>query len=486
MKKRLFTIAVTLICLISLISAAVTNSVYAGTDISGVSDTDTSDASDTEASDISDEEISSEPVISRTRLTLKPGKHWRLKVTGNTGRVAWSSKNEEVATVSRNGYITAVAEGTTRIYARVDGKKLSCKLKVEAVKKVKLVAVGDNLYHEAIINSGRKSDGTINYDGIYKNLRKDIKAADVAIINQEVLLTADSERWSGHPEFASPLEAGEAVVKAGFNVITCASNHSYDKGAAILTENVKYWKSKEKDGVVMVGIYNSQKDYDTIAVKEYNGIKIAFLNYTYGVNGHRPDSDHAYMIKFTSEKLIKSEIEKAKKLADVVIVLPHWGTEYQLAPTDSQKALAKKIAEWGADIIIGTHPHVVEPLRFIKTSDGRRVPCYYSLGNLVGNYIDWYKPMLEGMAELTITKWNGEVKIKNAKLTPLVCDIKLSSGAGYAYTVYKLADYTEEMANKHVNNRSGRAYRSHFTAKELNTLFDDIMSGDIDKYEDKK
>lgn len=470
MKKRPLSIVLVLALLISLISVAPAGRVLA----------------DTDTIDVNIDETPSEPIISRTKLTLKPDKHWKLKVTGNVGKVEWSSKNEKVATVSKNGYVTTKAEGTTKIYAKADGKTLTCKLTVEAVKKVSLVAVGDNLYHSRVINSGLQSDGTYNYDRIYKNTREYIQAADVAIINQEVLMTADSSIWAGYPDFAIPLEVGEAVINAGFNVITCASNHSYDKGANVLLENVNYWKSKEKDGIVMVGIYSSRKDYDTIAVKEYNGIKIAFLNYTYGVNGNRPDSDHSYMIKFTSEKLIKSEIEKAKKLADVVIVLPHWGTEYKLYPSDSQKSLAKKIAEWGADIIIGTHPHVVEPLEIIKTSDGRKVPCYYSLGNFVGNYSTWHDPMLEGMAELTITKWNGEIKIKNAKLTPLVCDIRWSSAWGkeelyqYRYRVYNLDDYTEKLARKHVNNTS-RNTGGAFTVSELQQLFDDIMSGNVDK-----
>lgn len=439
--------------------------------------------------DTEEEEIiteTAEPIISRTKLTLKPGVHWKLKVSNNVGKVEWSSKNEEVATVSKKGYVTTISEGTTKIYAKVDGKKLVCRLTVEAVKKVKLVAVGDNLYHLKVINSGLQKDGSHNYDAIYENMKEYIQEADVAIINQEVLLTADSSKWSGYPEFAAPLEVGEAVLKAGFNVITCATNHSYDKGAAVLTETVNYWNSKADDGVVMVGMYNSQKDYDTIAVKEYNGIKIAFLNYAYGVNGSRPDSKHSYMIKFMSESLMKSEIQKAKKLADVVIVLPHWGTEYKLAPTSSQQALAKKIAEWGADIIIGTHPHVVEPLKYIATSDGRKVPCYYSLGNFVANYTDWHDPVLEGMVELTITKWNGKITIKNVKLTPLVCDIRYSTAWGstddyrFRYTVYKLEDYSEALADKHYNNRAGRTRSGAFTVAEFAQLFKDIKSGNVD------
>lgn len=473
MIKKILSIVVTIALFVSLISINPAIQTYADTDAV--------------------EEESLEPALSRTKLTLKPGVHWRLKVTGNEGKVEWSSKNEEVATVSSKGYVTAVAEGTTKIYAKVDGKKLVCRLTVEAVKTVKLVAVGDNLYHQNVINSGlQEKDGTYNYDRIYENIEKYVQAADVAILNQEVLLSSDNSIWAGYPDFASPLEAGDAVVKAGFNVITCASNHSYDKGASVLLENVNYWKSKARDGVVAVGIYGNRTDYNKITVKKYNGIKIAFLNYTYGVNGHRPDSDHSYMIKFASESLIKSEIQKAKTLADVVIVLPHWGKEYQLEAGDDQKALAKKMAEWGADIIIGTHPHVVEPLKFITTSDGRKVPCYYSLGNLVGNYIDWYKPMLEGMAELTITKWKGEIKIKNAKLTPMVCDIRYNKSWGndddhrYGYTVYKLSDYTEEMADRHINNRDSRTYKGNFTLAGLNQLFEDIMSGNVEKYEDRK
>ena len=426
------------------------------------------------------------PTLSRVQVNLKPGNHWKLRVSGSSGQVTWKSKNQDVATVNDKGYITAVGEGTTRIIARVDGVKLTCKVKVEAVKKVKIVAVGDNLYHRKVILSGMNDDGTRNYDAIYENVSSYIRQADVAIINQEVLLTADASKWSGYPDFASPLEVGEAVIKAGFNVITCATNHSYDKGLKVALETVDYWKSKASDGVLMVGMYDSQTDYDTIAVSEYNGIKIAFLNYTYGVNGRKPDSDHSYLIKFAEEKLIKKEITKAKKLADVVIVLPHWGTELQLYASSEQKQLAQKMADWGADIIIGTHPHVVQPLEMLTASDGRTVPCYYSLGNFVSNYVATFNPELEGMAEITITKYNGEVKIKTAKLTPLVNHVTYAGQVGDSddylsdYTVYKLSDYTDSLAQQHINSLTKRGT---VTVAKLKKLFKDIRTGNTAQWQ---
>ncbi len=392
------------------------------------------------------------PMLSRTKLTMELGTQYRLRVDGVMGKFKWKSSNPEVAKVTRFGKILARSVGKTTVTAVVDGKTLKCRVTVQEAKYVSIIAVGDNLYHERLVKSGLQADGSYNFDYIYSGIKDYISYADVKIINQETVLIADKSKWSYQPAaFGTPTEVGDAVVRAGFNVVTTASNHSYDKGTDGMKSAVNYWNGQAKNGVLMTGMYGSKEDYNKITVGEYNGVKIAFLNYTYGLNGRTLSDSNSYMVKLLKESLIEKEIKEAKKLADVVIVLPHWGEEYHFRPVSSQKNLAQKMADWGADIIIGTHPHVLEPMVTITASDGRKVPCYYSLGNFCANMAITHDTncTLEGMAELTVKVFDGKVTIESAELTPLVNHI---NNTDTQFKIYRLEDYTEDIAKGHLTN----------------------------------
>ncbi len=433
-------------------------------------------ATDNEQAESDDQEAESQPdpVLSLEKVTLELGKKIRLSVSGNAGKVKWSSKNPDIAKVTKNGKVIAKAEGKTYIYAEVDGKRLRCRVVVKEAKYVDIIAVGDNLYHDYMIyTKGKPANGMVDYDMVYSGIKDYISYADVKIINQETIVTSDKSKWKGYPRFGTPLQVGEAVVNAGFNVITTATNHSNDNGTSGILGAVKFWKSQADKGVLMAGMYDSQKDYDTIRVGEYNGVKIAFLNYTYGLNGLSLESGKTYLVKLLKESIIEKEIKAARKLADVVIVLPHWGEEYHYQPVSSQKSLAQKMANWGADIIIGAHPHVLEPMVTITASDGRKVPCYYSLGNFCGNMAITHNTncTLEGMAELRIKLFDGKLTVEKAELTPLVNHINNSDTK---FTVYRLEDYTEAIAKGHLanNNSSGT-----ITVEKLRKLYNDICAG---------
>ncbi|MBR2751482.1 MAG: CapA family protein [Clostridiales bacterium] len=314
-----------------------------------------------------------------------------------------------------------------------------------SVKYVNLVAVGDNLYHDKIIKSGRRGDGSYNYDFIYSNIKSYISEMDVKIINQEVLLTGNSSLWSGYPNFASPLQAGQAVVNAGFNVVTHATNHSWDKGRDVAMESIGFWKSNP--GLLLTGMYSSWQDYNSLVIGEYNGIKIAFLNYTYGLNGRSLPLDSQYMVKLLDINLVRSEIQRARSQADIVIVLPHWGEEYKTFANPYQKNMAMQMAEAGADLIIGCHPHVIQPLEILTTSSGKKVPCYYSLGNFVSNMTQSER-CVEAMARVRIKKENGRASIECVEAVPLVNFINADSTY---YTVYPAEYYTDDIARRHRN-----------------------------------
>ena len=413
------------------------------------------------------------PSLNENKIVLKPGKKTRLSVLWDVKdyKVRWSSADTSVATVSKKGKVTAAADGKTNVFAVVTYNektvKLKCRVIVESEKTVKLAAVGDALIHENILNSGKQKDGSYNYDAIFEHMKDYLSGFDVKIINQETIFVYDSKKFGGYPSFGTPKEVGDAMRAAGFNVITCATNHAYDRKEIGIQNTLDYWR-KYKDSVLVTGIYGSQEDYDTLAIREYNGIKIAFLNYTTLLNSGA--KKEPYYIRMYKEAAALKEIQAAKKKADFVIVLPHWGVEYEHEPSEKQEKMAKKLAEAGADAIIGCHPHVVQPVKVIKTSDGRRVPCYYSLGNFVSNMF-WFKCQLEGLAELEIVKWNGETTLRAAEYTPIVNHM---SKDDTKFTVYLLSDYTDagDLYKDHYMNH--RYWMGNVTPDRLKKLFNSL------------
>jgi len=307
-----------------------------------------------------------------------------------------------------------------------------------------LLAVGDNLIHIQIINSGKNKDGSYNYDHLFSNLKADIEAADISIINQETILGGNDFAYSGYPLFNSPMEIGDAIVRAGFDVVLHATNHAMDKGYVAIQNTLEYWKAHPT--ITVLGLNESEAAQETIAVIEKNGIKVAMLNYTYSLNGLSLPSDMPYLINLLDKSKITEDIAKAKELADFVIVFPHWGTEYEYKQDSSQKAWTAFFAEQGVDLVIGTHPHVLEPVEWVVSESGHRMLVYYSLGNYV-SYQKEAPRMLGGIATVTLDKDSTGVHISEAHITPIVTHYE--NQPNYRYGVYKLADYTPAQALAH-------------------------------------
>lgn len=311
-------------------------------------------------------------------------------------------------------------------------------------KEVTLLAVGDNLIHLQVIESGLKEDGTYNYDHLYSRLKSEIEAADIAVINQETILGGIEFPYTGYPVFNSPTQVGDALVKAGFDVVLHASNHTLDKGYRGVSNTFEYWSKHPQ--ITVLGINKSQEDQDTIKIIEKNGIKIAMLNYTYGLNGFTMPKNKPFLVNMLDKSKMKEDIRMAKEQADFVIVFPHWGTEYVYEPDKKQKELAHFFAEEGVDLVIGTHPHVLEPVEWVVSDSGHRMLIYYSLGNYV-SYQKEAPRMLGGMANITITKENEVTYIGEARITPIVTHYE--STKDYSYEVYRLEDYTIDKAIRH-------------------------------------
>lgn len=325
---------------------------------------------------------------------------------------------------------------------------------------ITLMAVGDNLIHMGVVYSGKQADGTLNYDFLFKNLADFLNTADIKIINQETILGGNELGFSGFPYFNSPTEVGDAIADAGFNVVLHASNHAADQGLSGLESCAHFWESHPE--VVMTGIHTDNSEYNEIPLLKVGDFTFAILNYTYGPNSETLPSSirgrlnmlcaydsNSGRIDFTTlNPQVTEDIRTAKKTADIVIVCPHWGTEYTSKPSSYQQAFAMQMTEAGADLIIGTHPHVVQPIEWITADNGNRALCFYSLGNYVSTQKNGLS-MLEAMAWVTFHVTEDDISIsdKNTGVIPLVCHY--TSGPVRIKDIYLLDEYTEELASSH-------------------------------------
>lgn len=312
--------------------------------------------------------------------------------------------------------------------------------------QLSLVAAGDNLIHGPIYRQAKERTGGNGFDFTYayQHIANYIAAADLAFINQETPLGGTELGLKSYPMFNSPQELGDHLVAMGFNLVSQATNHILDAGERGLLNSVAFWR--RQCDVVMAGVAATPED-DTLQVLNCNGINVALLAYTYGTNGLSLPRGSKAVIHLIDDEAIQRDVADAREAADIVIVSMHWGVEYQAEPNAEQQRLAQLVADAGADIIIGTHPHVVQTAAMLDTADGRRVPVFYSLGNLISAQ---NKPatMLGALAEVDMTydTANGTLSIDHMGVVPVVNHF---TGNYDDITVYPLAEYTDELAAQH-------------------------------------
>ena len=350
-------------------------------------------------------------------------------------------------------------------------KKAAKELQIKREKakvEVSISMVGDVLMHNPTLKSGLQEDGSYNYDHLFKNVKKHMENTDISLANQEVILGGTDLGISSYPAFNAPQELGDSLVQSGFNTILHATNHTLDKGEKGVDSALTYWKEKHPETTVL-GIHESQEDRDQIYIFEKKGFKIAILNYTYGVNGNRIPEDRPYIVDLMDKSQMEKDIQKANELADYVIVCPHWGTEYVFEATDEQKEWTDFFLKQGVDLVIGTHPHVIEPVEWVEDGENKML-VFYSLGNFVSCQDKWYR-MLGAMANVKLLKdADGNVTVTEYGVEPLVTHI-----AGKTeYTTYYLKDYTEELAKKN----KIRNVDSSFSVEKLKELSKEVF-GDL-------
>ena len=258
---------------------------------------------------------------------------------------------------------------------KVKKEKVEEKSKTDKKNKTfSLVMVGDVLTHDSVLADAKGSDGTYDFSDMFTYIKPMIKDYDLKYLNEESIIGDPTLGYSGYPGFNAPEAIGDNLVDLGFNLIGLANNHAMDKGEKSILNSNNYWKSKD---VIAAGTYSSQEERDTIPVYEENGVKYAFLSYTTVTNTKAPKS---YLLNMYSDDIVKRDIDSIKDKVDVIIVAMHWGEEYTNIPTSEEVRIAKYLSNLGVNLIVGTHPHVVQPIEYINDT-----LVIYSLGNFISN-----------------------------------------------------------------------------------------------------
>ncbi|WP_019414019.1 CapA family protein [Paenisporosarcina sp. TG20] len=268
------------------------------------------------------------------------------------------------------------------------------------ITSVKLVAIGDILLHQAVYNDAATAEGTYDFSSMFLKVKPFLESADIAVANQETMIGGTELGLSSYPLFNSPYEIGDALKEVGIDIVTIANNHTLDKGEKGIINATNYWDSI---GMPYTGSFKSEKDRGIIRTVIKNGISFSFLSYSYGTNGLPVPLDKPYLINLIDLPLIKQDVENAKKISDVVVVSMHWGNEYETLPNQTQIDLANELSSMGVDIIIGHHPHVLQPIDWIERTDGSRTFVMYSLGNFLSAQ-EGLERLLGGIGGVEITK----------------------------------------------------------------------------------
>ena len=358
-----------------------------------------------------------------------------------------------------------IAEITNKAIPEVD-------MPEKTYRNISFCAVGDILVHTNVYKyASQLAQGTeyeYDFKPMFENIKEIISSADIAFANQETPCAGKERGYSGYPTFNTPDEIADAVLYAGFDIVNIANNHMLDKGEKGHARNIEFWSSKP---VTLIGGYKDRDDYENIRVIEKDGVKIALLAYTYGTNGLVLPSSSPLVVPYENYDEMKRQTKLARNMADVVIVAMHWGHEDNFLPSSNQKELARMMANNGVDVIIGSHPHVLQPVEWLERPDGKKTLVAYSIGNLISTMM-YSRNMLGGIFRFNIAETDDGFAIENAEIIPTMTYYQ----SGFSKpTIYLYSHFTEEMQRAH----GAHKYDSSMSTKYLNGILTKYISHDF-------
>ncbi|WP_373710400.1 CapA family protein [Jeotgalibaca porci] len=315
-------------------------------------------------------------------------------------------------------------------------------------KRISFIGVGDNLIHENVIWAAETPDGSYDFSNMYENIAADVENADLAFLNQETIFAGPDYPYSGYPSFNTPEQLGTNMVDLGFDLINGATNHTLDFGVAGATYALDFWKQYED--VRYTGVFESEEASLEIPTIERDGVTFSFLAYTYGTNGIEPDTN--WRVNYFDEEKIRTDVAKAKEVSDVVIVSAHWGDENTYVVNEYQKYYGQLFADLEVDVVIGTHPHVIQPVEWLTGTNGNEMLVVWSLGNLLAHALDDINT-LGGMISFDFVVTEEETAIENIVFRPTVSHFSYhyndNDRLKRKFKIYYLDEYTDELSIEH-------------------------------------
>ena len=373
--------------------------------------------------------------------------------------------------------IPLVNSSATTVSQTADSKEKNTATEQET--SARIMANGDLLYHDIIYISAKKADGTYDFHENFEYVKPWLKQADLVIGDFEGTVNKD-HYLAGYPLFNAPGEVMDAIKDAGYQVLDLAHNHILDsqiEGVVSTADAI------EKAGMTPVGVYTHEsRDKAPLLIKEVNGIKVAILAYSYGFNGIEQSisqEDYNRYLSDLDEDKMKAEIERAEKEADITIIMPQMGVEYQIEPTEEQKKLYHKMIDWGADIIFGGHPHVVEPAETVE-KEGDKKLIIYSMGNFISNQrietmqdVENAKWTERGvLMDVTIKKKAGKTTIETAQAHPSW--VSRTPKGGYSPEGYPLYLYQTYILEDFIEGGKYRSQLDEATKERIDTAYKEM------------
>ncbi|HWJ77931.1 MAG TPA: CapA family protein [Niallia sp.] len=320
-------------------------------------------------------------------------------------------------------------------------------------QEITIAAIGDILIHDRVYIDAKEGN-SYNFDKMLEKVTPALKKPDILVANEETIVAGESIGLSGYPAFNGPVEIADSIKKAGVDIVTTANNHSLDRGV-----EAQKLSLQNLDDIKLphVGTFMNEEDQQQLRILSSNGIKVAFLSYTYGLNGIPIPKGKEYIVNMIDFDKMKKEINRAKKEADLIVMGIHWGMEYERFPSIEQRDIAKFLVDEGVDIIFGSHPHVLQPAEWLEGKDGNKSLVVYSLGNFLSGQDEQYRD-LGGMVSVRVQKSWENNKTKITLLDPSFYPTFVASEAEKNYKMEPLLD--SEKAKK----------------KYSETIYDDMMN----------
>ncbi|HWL25845.1 MAG TPA: CapA family protein [Ureibacillus sp.] len=261
-------------------------------------------------------------------------------------------------------------------------------------------AIGDILIHNAVYEDANIAPNEYDFSKMFELVKPLLESTDLTIANSESIIGGQEIGLSSYPQFNSPYEVGDVLKDVGVDVVTMANNHTLDRGEQAIINATNYW---DKLGITYVGAATSQKEADIIKTMTINNIVFSFLSYTYGTNGLKTPEGKEYLVNYIDEEKMIEDISEARKMSDVVIVNLHNGNEYARMFNEEQERIVQLASDYGADIVFGHHPHVLQPAKWYTGVNGNKTFVIHSLGNFISAQDKLYR-QIGAIIQLDITK----------------------------------------------------------------------------------